>query len=144
VKTFFDTSVLVAACVEEHEHHGRALTAVQLVYQGKVEGYVSVHSILEVYSVLTHLPRSPRIMPLQASALVEENILKRFSVLALTAKEYGDLVRRLGRDGTAGGQAYDALQIECAGKCQAERIYTFNVRHFSGVAAHLAAKVIAP
>src|SRR6185436_548693 len=100
----------------------------------KAEGFVSGHSLIEAYSILTRLPCSPRIIPMQATSLVEENILKHFTAVCLTAKEHGELLRRMGKDGTTGGQAYDALHLECARKSRAERIFTFNVRHFQSLA----------
>jgi len=36
MKVFLDTNVLVAACIEEHEHHSRALPVMESVW-GKVE-----------------------------------------------------------------------------------------------------------
>jgi predicted nucleic acid-binding protein len=144
MKVFFDTNVLVAACVAEHEHHARALPVVQSVHQGKVEGYVSAHSVLETHAILTRLPRVPRISPMQASALVAENIVKHFSVVALTGKEYAELAARLGQDNVVGGRAYDLLHLACAGKCDPDRIYTFNVRDFVQLAGPLAGKLTAP
>jgi predicted nucleic acid-binding protein len=144
MKIFLDTNVLVAACVEEHEHHARALPLVQSVHEGKAEGVVSAHGVLESYAILTRLPRSPRITPLQAAQLVEENIVGHFRVVALTAREYGELAHRMGRENIVGGKAYDALHLECASKSGAERIYTFNVRHFMELGGSLFATIVAP
>jgi predicted nucleic acid-binding protein len=144
VKIFLDTNVLVAACIEEHEHHARALPLVQSVHQRRLEGVVSAHSLLECYAILTRLPRSPRITPIQAAKLVEENIVRHFGVVALTAKEYGELASKLGQENIVGGRAYDALHVECASKSAAERIYTFNVQHFTALAGNLSARIAAP
>jgi predicted nucleic acid-binding protein len=144
MKVFIDSNVLVAACIEEHEHHERALPLIDLVHRQEAQGFVSAHSLLEIYAVLTRFPRSPRIMPVQATTLVEENILKHFTVVALTAREYGELVRTVAANGTLGGQAHDMLHLECARKSGAERIYTFNVRHFASLTPRLTAKVLAP
>jgi predicted nucleic acid-binding protein len=144
MKVFLDTNLLVAACVEEHEHHSRAYPVVEAVHQGKTDGYVSAHSLLETYVILTRLPRSPRITPIQAAKLVEENIGRHFAVVALSAKEYGQLAQKLGEENVMGGQAYDALHLECAAKCGAERVYTFNVRHFERLGRHLRATISAP
>lgn len=144
MKWFLDTNVLVAACVAEHEHHARALSVVKSIHEGKTQGFVSAHSLLETYSILTRLPRFPRISPGQATTLIQENIVNHFTTVALTAKEYGELVAQLGRNSIVGGQAYDVLHLECAEKCGAEQIYTFNVRHFAGLAPHLSEKIVAP
>ncbi|MGA3179173.1 MAG: PIN domain-containing protein [Verrucomicrobiota bacterium] len=144
MKDFLDTNVLVAACVADHEHHARALPVVQKVHQGKAQGYVSAHSLLETHATLTRLPRVPRISSMQASTLIADNILKHFSVVALTAKEYSQLSLNLGETNAVGGKAYDVLHLACAEKCRADRIYTFNVREFMQLAGPLASKITAP
>jgi predicted nucleic acid-binding protein len=144
MKWFFDTNVLVAAFIQEHEFHAKALPLVEAVQKGRHEGYVSAHSLLETYAVLTRLPRSPRIVPAQAALLIQENVLKHFTSVALSGEAYGRLVVQLGAGGIAGGQAYDALHLECAAQCKATRIYTFNPRHFAAIAPELAERIMTP
>ena len=71
-------------------------------------------------------------------------VVAAFSIVALTSKEYAELVLELGRKGILGGQAYDALHLQCAEKSGADQILTFNVRHFAGLAPHLAGRIVAP
>jgi predicted nucleic acid-binding protein len=145
MKIFFDTNVLIAAFIEEHEHHARALPALESVHEKSAQGVVSAHTLLELYATLTRLPRSPRVQPRQAMALIDDNILKSFTIISLSAKEYGELVLRLGKQGTIGGQAYDALHIACAEKSGADRIYTFNARHFQSIAeVSWRARIVSP
>jgi predicted nucleic acid-binding protein len=144
VKVFLDTNVLIAACVSDHEHHARALPLVQTVHEGKAEGFVSGHSLLETHAILTRLPRAPRISPAQAATLIADNIVKHFSIVTLTGKEYGDLCQTLGQDGIFGGRSYDLLHLTCAEKIGADQIFTFNVQDFSQLAGHLRHKIAAP
>lgn len=145
MKVFLDTSVLVSAFVYDHVQHTLALPIVESVETGKTEGFTSGHAVLEVYSVLTRLPAPSRIRPAEAKVLIQENILKTFKVVALTGKEYADLTLRMGTEGIAGGQAYDALHLECAVKCGADRIYTFNQKHFQNLAgASVRARIVSP
>jgi len=144
MKWFLDTNVLVTACVAEHEHHTRALPLVESVQLGKARGFVSGHGLIEIYAILTRLPRTPRISPEQASRLVQENFVNHFTVITLSPREYGQLVVQLGTERVFGGQAYDALHLKCAKKCGAEKIFTFNVRHFVGLAANLSNRIVAP
>lgn len=144
MKVFLDTNVLVAACLADHEHHARALPLVQTVHHGKAEGFVSGHSLLEAHATLTRLPRAPRIPAIQAATLIAENIVKYFSVVVLSGKEYGEFVAKLGQNGVVGGKSYDALHLACAEKSGADRIYTFNLPHFIELAPHLRNKISAP
>jgi predicted nucleic acid-binding protein len=144
MKVFLDTNVLVAACVDDHEHHARALPVVQMIHDGSAEGFVSAHSLLETHAILTRLPRVPRISSLQASTLIGDNIVKFFSVVALTGKEYSDLSLKLGQKNVIGGRAYDVLHLTCAEKCGADRIHPFNIRDFAPPAGPLAGRIAAP
>ncbi|HXP62413.1 MAG TPA: PIN domain-containing protein [Dongiaceae bacterium] len=144
MKVFLDTNVLVAACVADHEHHSRALPVVQAVHDGEAEGFVSGHSLLEMHAILTRWPRVPRITAIEASALIAENIAEHFSVVALSGKEYRELAVKLGQNGVIGGKCYDALHLACAGKSGADRIYTFNVQHFTELAGPLGNRITAP
>jgi predicted nucleic acid-binding protein len=145
MKVFFDSNVLIAAFLEEHEHHGRALPVVARVHEGKDAGFASAHTVLELYATLTRLPRSPRLLPQQAAAMIEENVVGHFELISLTAREYGALVLRLGRQGVAGGISYDALHMACARKCKADRVYSFNARHFQAVAdSEIANRIVSP
>jgi predicted nucleic acid-binding protein len=145
VKVFLDTNVLMAACIEEHEHHERALPILSAVQDERSKGFTSGHAVLEMYSAMTRLPRSPRMLASQAMVLIQENILKYFTMVALTPREYSELVLRLGVEGTVGGQVYDALHLACARKCDADRVYTLNVRHFQNIAGDdLRGKILSP
>ncbi len=122
MKVFLDTNVFVAACVAGHEHHARALPVVQTVHEGKSEGFVSAHSLLETHAILTRLPRVPRISSMQASTLIADNIVKYFSIVALTGREYSELSLKLGQNNVVGGRIYDVLHLACAEKCGADWI----------------------
>jgi toxin FitB len=145
VKIFLDTNVLVAACLREHPHHESAQPVMESVHLGNEDGFTSAHAVLEVYSTLTRLPGPLRIVAAQAMAMVQENILKSFKTVALTGREYAELIGQLGVEGIAGGQAYDVLHLHCAMKCEADRIYTFHTRHFQNLApSTLKARIVAP
>ena len=144
MKAFLDTTVLVASVVQQHPHHARAMSVIRRLLQGKDEGHIAAHGLAESYAVLTTLPVTPRIGPETAQKLIEENFLTRFAVVALTAREYSRLVSELAERGILGGATYDAIQILCAKKAGAERVYTFNVEHFRRLAGELADNVVAP
>jgi len=144
VRVFFDTSVLVAAMVDRHPRHARAMPPIRRVLDRRDVGIVSAHSLAETYAVVTSLPLSPRIGPEAAHRLVHENLVGRFEIVALTAREYERLLEALPERGAAGGSVYDALQIQCAVKAGAERIYTFDVSDFSRLAPDWSTRIASP
>ena len=130
MKVYFDTSVLVAAVVEDHPQHGPA-SDVLLAARGKrSRGFISAHSLAEFYSVLTRTPFEPRIHPSEAWQMLEQDILAYVDVTALTAVEYRQVIRECVGKGWTGGVVYDALHMRCAQKAGCERLYTLNLRDF--------------
>jgi predicted nucleic acid-binding protein len=61
VRILLDTSVLVAAMVEAHPAHMRALPWLQKAQGGTDTWLVAAHSLAELYAILTTLPVRPRI-----------------------------------------------------------------------------------
>lgn len=142
---FFDTTVLVAASERSHPHYAQARPALLRVAAGKDKGYISEHSIAEVYAALTRLPVQPRIHPSEAARLVAENIMPYFEVVAIAKKDYLAAVNTMGNGGWRGAKIYDALLLGCAARCGAQRIYTFNLADFRELApAALQDKICAP
>ena len=144
MKLFFDTSVLVASVVSEHPHHARALPVIRSALSSRNEGCIAAHALAETYAVLTTLPVSPRIAPEAAQKLVAENLVGRFEVVALSAREYERLIGSLPERGAIGGSVYDVIHLECASKAAADRIYTFNVADFRRLAPTMADRIAAP
>lgn len=145
MRIFFDTTVLVAASEQSHPHHARALPALRRVVAKQDEGFISAHSIAEVFAVLTRLPVQPRIHPSEALRIITENMLPHFTVVELATAEYLAALEVMKQGSWIGGKIYDALLLACAAKCGAERIYTFNMSDFMAL-AHDAqrSKVCAP
>ena len=135
MKIFFDTNVLVSALVKQHAFHERAFSVLDRVQTGKDEGFVSVHSLAEMYSVLTNLPAPYRHTPQEALFSIEENVLKHFKTVELIRTEYASLLRDAVKSQVTGGKIYDALLLKAAGKAAVDRIYTFNLKHFLSIAS---------
>jgi predicted nucleic acid-binding protein len=144
MKVFFDTNVVVAACLAEHPHHHRARQLMARVISGKDEGIIAAHSLAEAYAVMTRLPKAHYVAPSVAWQLLSENVLKSFTIITLTAKEYEKALSQAAGDGVEGGRTYDLLLLAAAAKSQATSIYTFNVNHFTALAPELADKVMMP
>ncbi len=143
MKVLLDTSVLVAALVEPHPEHQRALPWLTKAKSKSNEALISSHTIAEVYAVLSTLPVSPRISPGLAWRLIHESIEPRVTVVPLSTSDYFATIKHLSDLGLSGGAVYDALIIKAAQKSGADRIVTFNMNDFKRVwpegASHIAA-----
>jgi predicted nucleic acid-binding protein len=127
LKSFFDTSVLLPAFMEDHEHHAASLEALLAVDRRR--GCCAAHSLAEVYASFTRLPGKHRLSGKTAVLIVRE-IRDRLSVVSLDADEYYTLINEASAKGILGGTIYDALLAHCALKAKADTIYTWNLRHF--------------
>ncbi|MGD0221269.1 MAG: PIN domain-containing protein [Terriglobia bacterium] len=142
---FFDTTVLVAASSKSHPHHIQAFPALQRVVAGRDKGFISAHSIAEVYASLTRLPIEPRIHPVEAARIITDNLLPHFEVVSVERGDYLAALNIVKDGGWAGAKIYDALLLCCAAKCDVHRIYTFNLGDFRLLAPkNLQSKICAP
>jgi predicted nucleic acid-binding protein len=141
VKTFLDTSVLVAVFWGDHPDHDRSLALfVKLRHE---TGACGIHSLAEVYAVMTALPVRPALSPEQVFLFVGE-IPERLTVIALQPAEYLRAIRELAERRLSSGRIYDALLLACARKTKAETIYTWNVKHFRQLAPDLEHRIRTP
>jgi predicted nucleic acid-binding protein len=145
VDIFFDTTVLVAASEQSHPHYGRARPALLRVAAGQDEGFMSLHSIAEVFAALTRLPVQPRIHAVDAARIVTDNILPHFEAVPIGKEDYLEALNTMASGGWIGAKLYDVLLLRCAARCAVERIYTFNLGDFRQLApAGLREKICAP
>ncbi len=145
MEIFFDTNVVVAACEQAHPHYARAWPALRRVVKGEDKGFISVHSIAEVYAALTRLPVRPRIQPLEATRIITDDILPHFEAVPIGTEDYVAALNLVGNGGWSGAKIYDALLLQCAARCTVDRIYSFNVGDFRQLAApELREKISAP
>ncbi len=131
---FFDTSVLVAASEQSHPHFAQARPALLRVVRGQHAGFISTHSIAEAYAALTRLPVQPRIHPMEAARIINENILPHFELVPVLKTDYLHALNSVAKAGWPGAKIYDILLLRCAEKCDAKLIYTFNLVDFRQLA----------
>lgn len=144
-KVFCDTSIFVAASVVEHGHHQRASSLlIEIAKNKKLKKYVSEHSLLEIYAVLTRIPISPRISSAQALQIIERNVLSSFEIISLEASEYHNILKEVARAGIIGGSIYDALILASAKKIKADQVYTFNLKELRKIDSSLSERIVAP
>jgi predicted nucleic acid-binding protein len=141
VRRFFDTSVLVAAVLEEHEHHQPSFLAVSKA--NRSSAFCAAHNLVEMYATLTRYPGKQRLSPDQAllTLSVFEN---RLTIVALEAREHLVAIRRFAAMGITGGTMYDALIAACALKAEVDVLYTWNIGHFILLGDEVAGKVRTP
>lgn len=109
-----------------------------LVAESRFDGepVTAWHCCLEVFSVLTRLPQEYRVEPPEALRLVEEEVLGRFTVVALPAERRRDLLRRAVLEGAVGGRIYDAHLGVIALAAECSTVVTENLRHFRALERH--------
>ncbi len=133
MKTLFDTSVLVAAIVEPHPMHCRALPWLQRAKMGEFAFFLASHTLAELYAVLTTLPLKPKISPSVAWRLVHDNVETVAKIISLSPSDYSATVKYMSELGLSGGIIYDAIIVKVAKKSKVERLLTFNSDDFMRV-----------
>ncbi len=144
MKIYFDTTIFVAASVEDHPQHSQSVAALALAQDAKIEGFVSGHGLAEAYAVLTRTPFQPAIYPSEAWKMLWEDVVPYFQLVTISPQMYIETIRECADRGWIGGRIYDAIHLRCARESDCERIYTFNVRHFQQLAPDLAQRIGAP
>lgn len=141
MRYFFDTTVLVAGVLEEHQHHEPSLSALSTA--SRSSAFCAAHNVAEVYATLTRYPGKQRLSAEQA-LLALSAIESRFTIVALDTQEYLVAIRRFAAIGISGGTIYDGLIAACALKAKADVLYTWNVGHFMLLGDEVVRKVRTP
>ena len=130
MRTLFDTSVLVAALVDQLGNHDGAFRAFRRYTEGEHSGYCSTHTLAECYATLTALPVATRISPEEARELIEDTILGRLAVVPLALDDYRSVLQQISVLGLGSGAVYDALHAQCARKERVDQVLTYNLSDF--------------
>ena len=141
MKVFLDTSVVIAAFWGDHRDHDASLRV--FAEANRKTGACGIHSLAEVYATMTVLPVRPLLAPEQVFLLVEQ-ITERLATVVLDEAEYLQTLRESAERRLSSGRVYDALLLACARKCQAETIYTWDLKHFRQIAPDLADRIRTP
>ena len=141
MKVFFDTSVLIAASLLQHEHHVPSADVYSKA--DKKTASCSAHTLAEVYSGLTRMP-APQRMGADQALLLLDQIRERLTVITLNEEDYYSAIASAVAQGIVGGMIYDALLAKCALKANATIIYTWDVDHFRRLGPEVARRVRTP
>src|SRR5262249_48127368 len=134
----------LAAMLADHVHHGPAHAWLSQAKLGTFTYFVSGHSVAEVYSVLTRLPRTPKISPPEAWRMLHGNVCSPATLLTLDGAEYVKLTEELSQRGVAGGQVYDAIIARAAELAGVDLLVTLNESHFRNVWPAGASRIVTP
>lgn len=142
MKVLMDTSTMVAATVPALPDYGSAKPWLVRANAGAFDFLISLHSIAEMYSVLTRLPVKPAISPTQARTLIRRDVLSCAITVALGENDYRQILDDLSQRGLSGGIIHDAVIARAADLAQVDHLVTLNVSHFQRVWPVGAARVI--
>ncbi len=141
MKALLDTSVLVAAFYEDHEHHKESFNL--LLNHKRKDACCAAHSLAEVYATLTAMPGSRRVSTAEA-VLYLGSLRERLTIISLDGDEYLAAADLAASSGASSGGIYDAIIGQCFLKSRAALLYTWNLKHFQRLASNVGAKVKTP
>lgn len=105
--------------------------------------FCAAHSLVETYSTLTRIPPPHRVTGAEAARFLD-TVCENLTPIGLEPKEYRDALRQASAAGVVGGAIYDFLIAACARKADAERLYTWNLRHYERFGPGLAGLAQSP
>lgn len=144
MKVLFDTSVLIAGLLKHHQFHADSAIWLSEARARMIEMVISAHTLAEVYSTLTRLPKGHTIAPADVWEMIEVNLLEHAVVRTLPAKQYARLIKRLAAEHLTGGVTYDAVIAEVARLVRSDLLLTLNVSDFERVVRSDLPRIITP
>jgi predicted nucleic acid-binding protein len=129
VTLYLDSSVLVAALVEDEPAHEACLSILR-----KKDLAAWTHALPEVFATLTGGRLGLRVPPAVASELIQASLVPRVRLIELGGTDVIDAIHESERVGARGGAILDFLHLFAARRSGAHTIYTLNHRHFIAIA----------
>jgi predicted nucleic acid-binding protein len=142
MKVLFDTNILIASMVEAHPNHSISLSWIVKLKSKVINGYISTHSIAELYAVMTRLPLS-KLSPQQVHDVIINN-LEDFHTVELETTDYLEVLKNITQLNIIGGGIYDAIIAQAALKAKADILLTLNPKHFTRLGVEIAKLVRDP
>jgi predicted nucleic acid-binding protein len=125
VTLYLDSSVLVAALVEDEPTHESCL---QLLRKKNLATWT--HALAEVFATLTGGRLGLRVSPSVAAELMDASLIPRLRLVELAAADVTGAIRESEGAGVRGGAIFDFLHLTAARRSSAIVLYTLNMRHF--------------
>ncbi|GAA6615644.1 type II toxin-antitoxin system VapC family toxin [Scytonema sp. NUACC26] len=143
MKVLYDTSVLIAALLVNHPNHCLAFPKLEMAQRQEVHGYVSTHTLAELYSVMTRLPEPLRVSPDEALSVIAD-LVKYIEAVPLQAEDYQAAITQMAVLKLSGGGVFDALIAQAAVKANVDCLLTLNPKDFIRLGEAIAALVQVP
>jgi predicted nucleic acid-binding protein len=143
MKVLMDTSSFVAVVLPWHAQHATCVAWLEAAKQRAIELVISVHTIAELYAVLTRMPSRPRITGDTAVQFIAD-ILTAARPVSLSARDYQDLIALLAQSGLIGGVIYDGVIAKAAANEGVDYLLTLNKPDFERVWPAGAARIVSP
>jgi predicted nucleic acid-binding protein len=134
---------MVAASLAQHPAHTPCFAVLQPIRTQQHQGYLSTHSLAEMYSVLTRMPSPSKLSPQNVQRLIERN-LQFLATITLEKADYQAAIAQMTALNLPGGGIYDALIAAAALKISADPLMTLNSKHFIRLDAAIAQIVVVP
>lgn len=144
MKILFDTSVLLASLLPAHPAHEFTYPHLERVRQQISEGFISNHSLAELYNKLTRVPIARPIPAGEAQEMLQVSVIPYFTLVSLTPADYQRVIQHLAQRNLIGGIVYDALILHAGIKAGADRVLTLNPRHFRQIYPEMADRIVDP
>ncbi len=144
MKYLFDTSVLVPALIKTLPAHPTALAWLEKALNKTIEAVISTHTLAELYCNLSRFLITPKLSPVAAQQLIDDNVLSCFGLIALDENDYSSIVKHLVAEQIIGAATYDALHVYAGIKASVDHILSYNARDFRRVYPAVAHKIIVP
>jgi toxin FitB len=126
-----DSSVLIPIVASWHENHERSIRAVDARMKARWKPVIPANVVLETFAVLTRLPTPFRVKP----EIAREALMATLpgSGVDVSPLDCFQAMQNVERASLAGGKVYDAAIAECAVRCGARLLLTFDAGDYSRV-----------
>ena len=132
--TFFDTSALAGALLDQHPEHAPCRRALD-----EAETPIcNAHVLAETFATLTGFYK----LPVEAAAELVLGLHAVVEIEPLALSDYETAISEARQRGIMGGGIYDSLHATFARRKKAKRVVTRNPSHFKHVAPEL--EVVVP
>lgn len=144
MNVLFDSSVLVAFLVVDHEDHEGAYAAYSHFKGEDAAFYITSHSLAEVYRTLTRGVAYLSYSAAKAYKAIQDTLLGNFELVILESDDYLKVLKRMKEQSLTGALIYDALISRAAEKIDARYLVTFNEKDFKRIWPENGADLIIP